>query len=128
MTFRRRAGSSYQLPDASFRRLRPGPAADPIDDSFPEDVASSGELGGYVGPQGPVFDGLLLKDLESVLEGIVNPGGRREKTVVITTNTAGPRPPITRLLKPRPSAAPSLLVAIVDSVPQVFQNVAAANA
>ena len=42
MTMRWRAGSSHQLPDALSRLPRPGPVADPIDDSFPDD-ATSGE-------------------------------------------------------------------------------------
>ena len=53
MTMRWRAGSSHQLPDALPRSLRPGPAADSIDDYFPND-ATSGEPSDYVGPQRPV--------------------------------------------------------------------------
>ncbi|CAN0258752.1 unnamed protein product, partial [Laminaria digitata] len=49
MTMRWRAGSSHQLPDALSRLLRPGPASDSIDYSFPDD-ATSGNLGDYVGP------------------------------------------------------------------------------
>ena len=96
-----RAVSSHQLPDALSRLPRPGPAADPIDDSFPDD-ATSGELGDYVGPQGPVLEGVLLKDLEPLKEGMVDPGGARERRVGVTINTANPRLP-----KNTPETAPA---------------------
>ena len=105
------------------RLPRPGPAADPIDDSFPDD-ATSGNPGDYVGPQGSVLDGVLLRDLEPLKEGVVDPGGGGEKRVVLARNTVDPRPPKPLPLKPRRPAAPSLLGAIVDSVPQVFRNAA----
>ena len=130
MTMRWRAGSSHQLPDALSRLPRPGPAADPIDDSFPDD-ATSGELGDYVGPQGPVLEGVLLKDLEPLKEGMVDPGGARERRVGVTMNTANPRLTKTRP-KPRPQKshspdALSLLGAIVDSVPQMCQSTTTAR-
>ena len=40
MTIRWRTGSSHQLPDALSRLLRPGPATNPIDDSFLDDATS----------------------------------------------------------------------------------------
>ena len=113
MTMRWRAGSAHQLPDALSRLLRPGPAADPIDDSFPDD-ATSGKPSDYVGPQGPVLDGFPLKELEPAKEGVVDPGGVREKRVAIATYAATPcvsKPlsPNPRPLNSRPPIAPSLL-------------------
>ena len=81
MTIRWRAGSSYQLPDALSRLLRPGPAADAIDDSFPDDV-TFGEPDAYVGP--PVLNRFPLRELEPSKEGVADPGGIREKRVMIT--------------------------------------------
>ena len=121
MTMRWRAGSSHQLPDALSRLPRPGPAADPIDDSFPDDTTSR-ERDDYEGPQGPVLGGVLLKDQGPLKEGVVDPGGAREKRVGVTMNTANPR-----LAKPRPSDAPSLPGTIVESVPQACRNTAAAQ-
>ena len=62
-----------------------------------------------------------------MIEGVVKPGGGHEKIVAVTTNTADLSPPKTRSLKPRPPAVPSLLAAIVDSVPQLCQNVPAGH-
>ena len=111
MTMRWRACSSYELPDALLRLLRRGPAADPIDDSFPDD-APSGNPGDYVGPQGPVLGIVLLRDLESLNEEVGDPEEGGEKRVVVARNTVDPRPP----------AAPTFLGAVVDSVPQGFRN------
>ena len=78
MIMRWRVGSSHQLPDAFAHMLRSDPAADPIDDSLP-DHATSGKLGDYGGPQGPVLDGFPLKELEPAKEGVIDAGGVREK-------------------------------------------------
>ena len=74
----------------------------------------------------PVLEGVLLKDLEPLKEGMVDPGGARERRVGVSMNTANPRLTKTRP-KPRPLKshspdAPSLLGAIVDSVPQICQS------
>lgn len=50
-TMRWRAGSFHQLPGSWSLLLRPGPAADPTDDIFPND-ATSGEPDACVGPKG----------------------------------------------------------------------------
>lgn len=73
MNMRLSADSTHQLPDAFSCLCRPGPAADSIDDSFPVDT-TSGERGDYVGPQGPVLEGILLKTLEPLKERVVGPG------------------------------------------------------
>ena len=94
MTIRWRAGSSHQLSDALSRLLRPGPAANPIDDSFPDD-ATSDEPDAHIEPQGPVLKGFPLRELEPSKEGVVNSGGMREKRVAITPHATEimPTPP-----------------------------------
>ena len=117
MTIRWRAYSSHQLPDALSRLLRPGPTADAIDDSFPDD-ATSGEPDAYVGPQGPVLNGFPLRELEPSQEGVVDPGGMHEKRGMITpyaTELCSRKP---RTPRTRPPPTPSPLGAVVDSIPQ----------
>ena len=80
-----------------------------------------------MGAQGPVVVYFLRKDLGPVLEGRGGGGGGGQR-VAIATNTADLSPPRTRPLKPRTRAVPSLLGAVVDSVPHLCQNVAAAQA
>ena len=117
MTIQWRAGSSHQLPGALSRLLRPGLAADPVDDSVPDD-ATSGEPDAYVRPQGPVLNGLPLRELEPSKEGVVDPGGMREKRVAITPHATGSCSQEPRTPRPRPPPAPSLLGGVVDSIPQ----------
>lgn len=80
MVMRWRAGTSHHTPDALSRLLRPGPAAEPIVDYFPDD-ATSGERSDYVGPQGLVLSEIALNDLEPLEEGGANAGGGRERRV-----------------------------------------------
>ena len=99
-----RPGTSHQLPDVLSRLLRPGEAGDSIDVSFPDDT-SSGNPTDCVGPRGPILDGQLLNDLEPFKEGMVDPGGVREKHTVRAKSLTSPR-------------TPSMLSAIVDSIPR----------
>lgn len=80
-----RAGSSHSIPDALARLLWPGPAADPMDDYFPDD-AFSGERCDHVGPQEPIIEGILLKDLAPLEEGVLDPGGGRKWWVGVEIN------------------------------------------
>ena len=59
---------------------------------------------------------------------MVDPWGGRGKRIAIAVNAADLTPPKTRPPKPRLPAVLSLLAAIVDSVPQLCQNAAAAQA
>ena len=74
-------GSSGQLPDALCRFLRPNAAPESVDDSFPDDCTLDNPLD-YVGTQGPVLEGQLLNELDTLSEGTGDPGGIREKDVV----------------------------------------------
>ena len=113
---------SHQLPGALSRLLRPGPAADPINDLFSEDPTFS-EPDAYVGPQGPVLKGSPLRELESSKAGVVDSGGRREKRVKITPHATKPCSQKPRTPRPRPPPAPLLLGAVFDNIPLTHRGV-----
>lgn len=74
-----------------------------------------------------------MSDLEPLKEAVVDPGGGREKGIGFMTNTINspsPKPPLPKPHppKPCPPAAPSLLGAIVHSVPQILQGTIAPQA
>ena len=98
---------SHQLSDTLFRLLRPNAAPESVDGPFPDDCIS-GNSTDYVGPRGPVLEGQLLNELDTLREGIIHPGGIREKAVV-----RGVDQTVSRRPKLRP-----MLSAIIDSIPR----------
>lgn len=104
MTLQWRVGTFHQIPDAISRLLRPGLAGETIDDSFSDDSTSK-LPNDYIGPQGLRFNGALLKDLETLREGDVDPESVGEIRVRARVD-------------PEPTTTPVTLVpvaAVVDS-------------
>ena len=107
MDMKGKAGSSHQLPDALSRLLRPNAAPESVDGPFPDDCIS-GNSTDYVGPRGPVLEGQLLNELDTLREGIIHPGGIREKAVVRGVDQTVSR---------RPTSRP-MFSAVIDSTPR----------
>ena len=105
------------VPPAPGCIVSPGLGADPVDDTFPDD-ATSGEPDAYVGSQGPVLNGFPSRELEPSKEGVVDPGGMREKRVMITPHATRSCSQKSRTPRPHPPLAPSRLGAVVDSTLQ----------
>ena len=69
-----------------------------------------------------MLNGFPLREFELSKKGVVDPGGMREKRVMIMPHAIEPCSQKSRTPRPRPPPARSLLKAVVDSIPQTHRG------